>query len=115
MYIGIIILFLCSPVALGSAWGLVPAEFIGILFIIRTAKEDRMLQEELAGYKDYSKRSATGWFQEYGEKGAAACSNQNTPWLSTVKNFPCPRHIENASLFTTLPIGNIDAGGVEVA
>ncbi|MGB8212166.1 MAG: isoprenylcysteine carboxylmethyltransferase family protein [Anaerolineales bacterium] len=56
MYIGIIILFLCSPVALGSAWGLVPAGIIGILFIIRTAKEDRMLQEELAGYKDYSKK-----------------------------------------------------------
>jgi protein-S-isoprenylcysteine O-methyltransferase Ste14 len=29
---------------------------IALLFIARTAKEDRMLCEELDGYKDYAKR-----------------------------------------------------------
>jgi protein-S-isoprenylcysteine O-methyltransferase Ste14 len=29
---------------------------IGVLFIIRTALEDRMLQDELPGYKEYAQR-----------------------------------------------------------
>ena len=56
MYLGIIILFLCTPIALGSLWGLLPGGIISILFIIRTAKEDRMLKEELAGYEDYTQK-----------------------------------------------------------
>ena len=56
MYLGIIILFLCSPIALGSLWGLLPGGIIGILFILRTTKEDRMLREELAGYQEYNQR-----------------------------------------------------------
>jgi len=56
MYLGIIILFLGSSLALGSWWALIPSGIISILFIIRTAKEDRMLQEELAGYKEYTHR-----------------------------------------------------------
>ena len=55
MYLGIIILFLCSPIALGSWWGMVPGGIICILFVIRTAKEDRMLKEELSGYIEYTR------------------------------------------------------------
>ncbi len=54
MYLGILILFLCLGPALGSWYALVPGLAIDILFIIRTAKEDRMLREELAGYQDYA-------------------------------------------------------------
>ena len=56
MYIGIILLFLSIPLALGSWWALIPGVGIGILFVIRTAKEDQMLRSELSGYADYSNR-----------------------------------------------------------
>ncbi len=54
MYLGIIVLFLGLPLALASFYALIPGLLIGILFVIRTAKEDAMLQEELAGYKEYA-------------------------------------------------------------
>jgi protein-S-isoprenylcysteine O-methyltransferase Ste14 len=55
MYLGIILLFLAMPVALGSWWALLPGIAIGLLFVLRTAKEDRMLQEELPGYPEYAR------------------------------------------------------------
>jgi protein-S-isoprenylcysteine O-methyltransferase Ste14 len=54
MYAGIIVLFVCVPVALGSRWGLVPGIAIGLLFAVRTSKEDQMLRQELAGYEAYA-------------------------------------------------------------
>lgn len=42
---------------LGSWWGLVPAAGLGFLFGVRTAFEDRTLQEELSGYKEYTKNT----------------------------------------------------------
>ena len=54
MYLGIIILFLGLGPALGSLLALIPSFLITILFAIRTAKEDKMLQQELSGYKRYS-------------------------------------------------------------
>jgi protein-S-isoprenylcysteine O-methyltransferase Ste14 len=56
MYLGILILFLCLGPALGSWFALIPSLAIDTLFIVRTAKEDQMLREELAGYKDYAQR-----------------------------------------------------------
>lgn len=56
MYAGIIVLFVCIPLALGSGWGLVPGVAIGLLFVLRTSKEDRMLQQELAGYEAYARQ-----------------------------------------------------------
>ena len=41
---------------LGSWWALVPAGMIGVLYILRTALEDRMLQEELPGYREYAQK-----------------------------------------------------------
>ncbi len=56
MYLGVILLFLGMPVALGSWWALLPGAAIGALFVLRTAKEDRMLQDELSGYPEYAQR-----------------------------------------------------------
>lgn len=50
-----IISVLSAPLILGSWWGLVPSSLIVIMFIIRTALEDRTLQKELSGYKEYAK------------------------------------------------------------
>jgi len=41
------------PLLLGSLWALIPGAMIGILFIVRTALEDRTLQQELPGYPEY--------------------------------------------------------------
>lgn len=56
MYSGIIVFFICLPLALGSFYALIPAAIIVILFVIRTALEDRTLQQELGGYKEYTQR-----------------------------------------------------------
>ncbi|MCX6032149.1 MAG: isoprenylcysteine carboxylmethyltransferase family protein [Chloroflexi bacterium] len=56
MYLGIILLFLGMPVALGSWWALLPGTAIGLLFVLRTAQEDRMLRDELPGYAEYAQR-----------------------------------------------------------
>ena len=56
MYAGIIALVVCIPVVLGSWWGLVPAGLIAALFVARTELEDRTLQAELPGYREYAAR-----------------------------------------------------------
>jgi protein-S-isoprenylcysteine O-methyltransferase Ste14 len=42
--------------ALGSIWTLVPAIVALIITVIRTTLEDRTLQAELPGYRDYARR-----------------------------------------------------------
>ena len=56
MYLGVIVLFLGMPVALGSWWALLPGAAIGLLFVLRTAQEDRVLRDELPGYAEYTGR-----------------------------------------------------------
>ena len=56
MYVGIILLFPCMALFLGSWWALVPASLIGMLMVLRTALEDRTLQAELPGYAEYAQR-----------------------------------------------------------
>lgn len=51
-----IILFLATPVALGSWWGLIPVAPLLALFLRRTSLEDRLLLAELEGYADYAAR-----------------------------------------------------------
>ena len=41
--------------ALGSLWTLIPAAVALIIMVIRTVLEDRTLQEELPGYRDYAR------------------------------------------------------------
>ncbi len=53
MYLGVIILMLGVPLCLGSTWALLPGVLIVILYIIRTALEDKTLQAELQGYSEY--------------------------------------------------------------
>lgn len=56
MYVGMIVLFPCMAVFLGSWWALVPASLIAMLMVIRTALEDRALRAELPGYAEYARR-----------------------------------------------------------
>jgi len=45
-----------APLLLGSLWAFVPVGLMAILFVIRTAFEDRTLREELEGYSAYAER-----------------------------------------------------------
>ena len=56
MYVGVIVLWLSTALILGSWWALVPGLLIAVIFVIRTALEDRMLHAELPGYADYAKQ-----------------------------------------------------------
>jgi protein-S-isoprenylcysteine O-methyltransferase Ste14 len=56
LYLTTVILWLTSPVIIGSWWGLIPATLAGTLMILRTALEDRMLLDELSGYPEYAEK-----------------------------------------------------------
>lgn len=55
-YVGVIGIILATPLMLGASWSFIPAVLIMVLFIIRTAMEDRTLRGELTGYADYAAR-----------------------------------------------------------
>ena len=55
-YAGNILALFGIVLALGSVWTLIPAAAASIIAVIRTALEDRTLQEELPGYRDYTRR-----------------------------------------------------------
>ena len=55
-YAGNILALFGIVLALGSVWTLIPAVVASIIAVIRTVLEDRTLQEELPGYRDYSRR-----------------------------------------------------------
>jgi protein-S-isoprenylcysteine O-methyltransferase Ste14 len=56
MYSGIIVLFVCIPLALGSFWSLIPAAILVLLILVRTLLEEKTLRTELEGYKAYAER-----------------------------------------------------------
>lgn len=55
-YAGTFLFLAATPLALGSLYGLVPAGLGLCLLVLRTALEDRTLQRELPGYRDYAAR-----------------------------------------------------------
>jgi len=55
-YVGYITVAFATALALGSLWAFVPAGLGMCAFVVRTALEDRTLQEELPGYKEYTQQ-----------------------------------------------------------
>lgn len=55
MYVGLILLHVSIALVLGSMWTLALAALITILFLWRTALEDRTLRRELSGYEEYTR------------------------------------------------------------
>ncbi len=55
-YVGYILYALFLPILLGSLWALIPGIMAAVPIIIRTSLEDRMLQAELPGYRDYVRK-----------------------------------------------------------
>jgi protein-S-isoprenylcysteine O-methyltransferase Ste14 len=56
MYAATLVMWPGIALALGSGWALIPAVAIDLIFVIRTALEDRTLQAELPGYVEYAQR-----------------------------------------------------------
>ncbi|MFH2105632.1 MAG: isoprenylcysteine carboxylmethyltransferase family protein [Candidatus Micrarchaeota archaeon] len=56
MYVGVILMFLFTPLALGSYYALVPFIFISLSIFFRIRNEEKVLSEELKGYKEYCKK-----------------------------------------------------------
>jgi protein-S-isoprenylcysteine O-methyltransferase Ste14 len=57
MYIGVIIMFVPTPIALGSYWGLIPIATIPLALIFRIINEEKVLCKDLPGYKDYCQKT----------------------------------------------------------
>ncbi len=57
MYLGGIIMMISMSLALGSFYSLIPGILNAVNIIIRTQLEDTTLQNELAGYKAYMKKT----------------------------------------------------------
>lgn len=55
MYSGVLLVFLFTPIALDSFYGMIPAVFIMIILIVRTLDEEEFLHTDLSGYPDYCK------------------------------------------------------------
>lgn len=54
MYLGVLAMFLCTPVALGSWWALIPALPMVAILVARIRNEEQLLTKELEGYLDYT-------------------------------------------------------------
>ncbi len=55
-YATLILSLLAYPFILGSWWGFLPNLLLSLIIVIRTALEDRTLQKELPGYKEYAQK-----------------------------------------------------------
>jgi protein-S-isoprenylcysteine O-methyltransferase Ste14 len=57
MYLGVLLMFLFTPLALGSYWALLVFAPLPLLLIWRIQNEERMLARELPGYIEYRKKT----------------------------------------------------------
>ena len=55
-YAGALVGYMATPIFLDSYWAFIPALFLTIVLVIRTHLEDKTLQDELEGYREYAKR-----------------------------------------------------------
>ncbi len=53
-YAGVSLFYIATALALSSSWTLVLSGLMVVLMIVRTLLEDKVLQEELQGYKEYT-------------------------------------------------------------
>lgn len=56
MYLGVMIMYLMYPLALGSYWTVIPSLLIIPLLVIRVLNEEEVLARELKGYQEYMQK-----------------------------------------------------------
>lgn len=57
MYVGVLIMFMLAPIALGSYWGLLPMATIPFAIVFRILNEEAVLIRELPGYREYCQKT----------------------------------------------------------
>ena len=57
LYTAVVLGYVFAPLAFGSWWMAAPAALLVGLFVWRTVNEDRTLQEELPGYREYAQKT----------------------------------------------------------
>ena len=57
MYMGAILFYVMSPLALGSYWSVIPALGMIPILVARIKDEELMLEKELPGYLEYKKKT----------------------------------------------------------
>ena len=55
-YAGALVTYAVTPLFLDAPWAFLPVVLLTIALVIRTELEDRTLQDELEGYRDYARR-----------------------------------------------------------
>jgi len=53
MYVGMLLLYLACPLALGSAWAFIPALLMIPVLVLRILSEEKILLKDLPGYAEY--------------------------------------------------------------
>jgi len=56
MYVGVMLMYIFSPLALDSYWALLPSLMIIPLIVVRILNEEHVLEKDLAGYKEYRQK-----------------------------------------------------------
>lgn len=56
-YAGTLLVYLMMPILYDSAWAFIPAILLLIVVVIRTSLEDKTLQAELPGYREFTKKT----------------------------------------------------------
>lgn len=56
MYVGAILIFFATPLALGSWWAFIPAAIVSVMIAVRLVDEERILVASLPGYDDYRRQ-----------------------------------------------------------
>jgi len=56
MYLGALLLYILSPLALGSYWGMIPTLLLIPLFVSRIRSEENVLTRDLTGYAAYRQK-----------------------------------------------------------
>jgi protein-S-isoprenylcysteine O-methyltransferase Ste14 len=57
MYLGMILLMIATPLALGSYWAFIPSLALIPLLAARAKNEEELLANELAGYREYTQKT----------------------------------------------------------
>ena len=57
MYVGVLLMYIPTPLALGSYWGLIPFALLPLSLALRILNEEKVLTENLPGYKEYCEKT----------------------------------------------------------
>jgi protein-S-isoprenylcysteine O-methyltransferase Ste14 len=57
MYLAVSVMYIFSPLALGSYWAMLPTILLLILLVARIRNEERVLLRELKGYQEYTQQT----------------------------------------------------------